>query len=75
MDQQLASGFQSHMQVANFERITINLNQIVGVPCALAMRFPVEIVLRMPERNRGEAGVPPSAGFSDHVVEHKRNTL
>lgn len=35
------------MQVTNFERITVNPNQMGGVPCVRGMRIPVATVLRM----------------------------
>jgi uncharacterized protein (DUF433 family) len=35
------------MQVTNFERITVNPNQMGGVPCIRGMRIPVATVLRM----------------------------
>jgi uncharacterized protein (DUF433 family) len=37
----------SRMQAANFERITINPNQMGGVPCVRGLRIPVATVLRM----------------------------
>ena len=35
------------MQATNFERITVNPNQMGGVPCIRGMRIPVATVLRM----------------------------
>ncbi len=35
------------MQVTNFERITVNPNQMGGVPCVRGLRIPVATVLRM----------------------------
>ncbi len=35
------------MQTANFERITVNPNQMGGVPCVRGLRIPVATVLRM----------------------------
>jgi len=35
------------MQVSNFERITVNPNQMGGVPCIRGLRSPVATVLRM----------------------------
>jgi len=35
------------MQVTNFERITVNPNQMGGVPCIRGLRIPVATVLRM----------------------------
>ena len=35
------------MQTANFDRITVNPNQMGGVPCIRALRIPVATVLRM----------------------------
>jgi len=35
------------MQATNFERITVNPNQMGGVPCVRGLRIPVATVLRM----------------------------
>ena len=35
------------MQTANFERITVNPNQMSGVPSIRGLRIPVATVLRM----------------------------
>ena len=35
------------MQETNFERITVNPNQMGGVPCIRGLRIPVATVLRM----------------------------
>jgi len=35
------------MQATNFERITVNPNQMGGVPCIRSLRIPVATVLRM----------------------------
>ncbi len=35
------------MQVTSFERITVNPNQMDGVPCIRGLRIPVATVLRM----------------------------
>jgi uncharacterized protein (DUF433 family) len=35
------------MQVTNFDRITVNPNQMGGVPCVRGLRIPVATVLRM----------------------------
>ena len=35
------------MQATNFERITVNPNQMGGVPCIRDLRIPVATVLRM----------------------------
>jgi len=35
------------MQVTNFERITVDPNQMGGVPCIRSLRIPVATVLRM----------------------------
>lgn len=37
----------SYMQVANFERITVDPNQMDGVPCVRGLRIPVASVLKM----------------------------
>ena len=38
---------QALMQATNFERITVNPNQMGGVPCVRGLRIPVATVLRM----------------------------
>ena len=35
------------MQAANWERVTVNPNQMDGVPCIRGLRIPVAAVLRM----------------------------
>jgi len=35
------------MQAADFERITVNPDQMGGVPCVRGLRIPVATVLRM----------------------------
>lgn len=35
------------MQATNFERITVNPDQMGGVPCVRGLRVPVATVLRM----------------------------
>jgi len=35
------------MQTTNFERITVNPDQMGGVPCVRGLRIPVATVLRM----------------------------
>jgi uncharacterized protein (DUF433 family) len=35
------------MQATNFDRITVNPNQMGGVPCIRGIRIPVATVLRM----------------------------
>ena len=35
------------MQATNFERMTVNPNQMGGVPCIRGLRIPVATVLRM----------------------------
>jgi uncharacterized protein (DUF433 family) len=35
------------MPTTNFERITVNQNQMGGVPCIWGLRIPVATVLRM----------------------------
>jgi uncharacterized protein (DUF433 family) len=35
------------MQAINFERITVNPNQMGGIPCIRGLRIPVATVLRM----------------------------
>jgi uncharacterized protein (DUF433 family) len=35
------------MQATSFERITVNPNQMGGVPCVRGLRIPVATVLRM----------------------------
>jgi uncharacterized protein (DUF433 family) len=35
------------MQATNFERITVNPNQMEGMPCVRGLRIPVATVLKM----------------------------
>ena len=35
------------MQAANWERVTVNPNQMDGLPCIRGLRIPVATVLRM----------------------------
>jgi uncharacterized protein (DUF433 family) len=37
----------TEVQATNFERVTVNPNQMGGVPCIRALRIPVATVLRM----------------------------
>ena len=40
-------GARLNMQATNFERITVDPNQMGGVPCIRGLRIPVATVLRM----------------------------
>jgi uncharacterized protein (DUF433 family) len=40
-------GESSIMSTTNFERITVNTNQMGGMPCIRGLRIPVATVLRM----------------------------
>ena len=41
----------------NFPRITVNANQMGGVPCIRGLRIPVATVLRMLAAGRPEPGI------------------
>ena len=46
-DADIANMERAEMQATNFERITVNPNQMGGVPCVRGLRIPVATVLRM----------------------------
>jgi uncharacterized protein (DUF433 family) len=45
------------MQATNFSRITINADQMNGVPCVRGLRIPVATVLRMLAAGMTEAEI------------------
>ncbi len=61
------------MQVTNFERITVNLDQMGGVPCVRGLRIPVTTVLRMLAGGMGEQEI--LADYPDLQVEDVRECL
>ena len=61
------------MQATNFERITINPNQMGGVPCIRGLRIPVATVLRMLAGGMSEPEI--LAGHPDLQVEDIRESL
>lgn len=61
------------MQATNFERITVNPNQMDGVPCIRGLRIPVATVLRMLAAGMNEQEI--LAGYPDLQVEDVRECL
>ncbi len=61
------------MQVTNFERITVNPNQMGGVPCIRGLRIPVATVLRMLAGGTTEQAV--LAEYPDLQVDDIRECL
>lgn len=61
------------MQATNFERITVNPNQMGGVPCVRGLRIPVATVLRMLAGGMGEQGI--LAEYPDLEPEDIRECL
>jgi len=61
------------MQAANFERITVNPNQMGGVPCIRGLRIPVATVLRMLAGGMTEPEI--LAGYPDLQTEDIRECL
>jgi uncharacterized protein (DUF433 family) len=61
------------MQAANFERITVNPNQMSGVPCIRGLRIPVATVLRMLAGGMTEQEI--LADYPDLQVEDIRECL
>ena len=61
------------MQATNFERITINPNQMGGVPCIRDLRIPVATVLRMLAGGMNEQEI--LADYPDLEVEDIRECL
>ncbi len=61
------------MQVSGLERITVNPNQMGGVPCIRALRIPVATVLRMLAGGLSEPEI--LAAYPDLEVEDIRECL
>jgi uncharacterized protein (DUF433 family) len=61
------------MRATNFERITVNPNQMGGVPCIRGLRIPVATVLRMLAGGMTEQEI--LAGYPDLQVEDVRECL
>jgi uncharacterized protein (DUF433 family) len=61
------------MQATNFERITVNPNQMGGVPCIRGLRIPVATILRMLAGGMSEAEI--LAAYADLQVEDIRDCL
>lgn len=61
------------MQAANFERITVDPNQMGGVPCVRGLRIPVATVLRMLAAGMSEAEI--LGEYPDLEVEDIRECL
>ena len=61
------------MQVTNFDRITVNPNQMGGVPCVRGIRIPVATVLRMLAGGMTEAEI--LAAYPDLQIEDIRECL
>ena len=61
------------MQVTNFERITVNPNQMGGVPCIRGLRIPVATILRMLACGMAEQEI--LADYPDLQVEDVRECL
>jgi uncharacterized protein (DUF433 family) len=61
------------MQVTNFERITVNPNQMGGVPCVRSLRIPVATVLRMVAGGMTEQEIV--AQYPDLQIEDIRECL
>jgi len=61
------------MQATNFERITVNPNQMGGVPCVRGLRIPVATVLRMLAGGMSEQEI--LAGYPDLEPEDIRECL
>lgn len=61
------------MQATNFERITVNPNQMDGVPCIRGLRIPVATVLRMLAGGMTEQQI--LADYPDLQVEDIRECL
>ena len=61
------------MQVTNFDRITVNPNQMGGVPCIRGIRIPVATVLRMLAGGMTEPEI--LADYPDLQIEDIRECL
>ena len=66
------------MQTTNFERITVNPNQMGGVPCIRGLRIPVATVLRMLAGGMSEQEIladyrqPVNVRIGAHHSKHTR---
>jgi uncharacterized protein (DUF433 family) len=61
------------MQATSFERITVNPNQMGGVPCIRGLRIPVATVLRMLAGGMTEKQI--LADYPDLQVDDVRECL
>ncbi len=61
------------MQTTNFERVTVNPNQMGGVPCVRGLRIPVATVLRMLAGGMSEQEI--LADYLDLQVDDIRECL
>ncbi len=61
------------MQATSFERITVNPNQMGGVPCIRGLRIPVATVLRMLAGGMSEQEI--LADYPDLQLEDIRECL
>lgn len=61
------------MQSTNFERITVNPNQMGGLPCIRGLRIPVATVLRMLAGGMSEKEI--LADYPDLQMEDVRECL
>ena len=61
------------MEATTFERITVNPNQMGGVPCIRGLRIPVATVLRMLAGGMNEQEI--LADYPDLQVEDVRECL
>ena len=61
------------MQATNFERITVNPDQMGGVPCIRSLRIPVASVLRMLAGGMNEQEI--LADYPDLRIEDVRECL
>ena len=61
------------MAATNFERITVNPNQMGGVPCIRGLRIPVATVIRMLAGGMTEQEI--LADYPDLQVEDVRDCL
>ena len=67
------NGARPRMQVTNFDRITVNPNQMGGVPCIRGIRIPVATVLRMLAGGMTEPEI--LADYPDLQIEDIRECL
>lgn len=61
------------MQTTNFERVTVNPNQMGGVPCIRGLRIPVATVLRMLAAGMSEEEI--LADYPDLQIDDIRECL